>query len=312
MSATRTTHIEQAKDTTEITDIAVAVDGSESSAKAIAWAANVASKKKTSVTVVSAYNLPQFMYAEGMVPPQELYEELAAEAQDKVDAAYQAIKSVDSSIEVRGYVEESTAIDLLLKVSHSAEMIVMGSRGRGGLSGLVLGSVSAAVVSHAHCPVVVVRTDSHVTEDNKYGAVLVGVDGSEVSRAALQMAFKEAQARKATLRAVHAWSDPALSSSMVGLVQAHRQWEEAIEEEKKLLEKELEPMRREFPDVQVEALSECETPVRALMDKAKDAQLVVVGSHGRGGFAGMLLGSTSRALLQSAPSPLMVVHPRNS
>lgn len=312
MSAITSASIEHPKDSTEIRDIAVAVDGSESAAKAIAWAANAAAKRKTSVTLVSAYHLPQFMYAEGMVPPPELYEELAAEAQDKVDAAYQAIKAFDENIEVKGYVYESSPIDLLLKVSQSAEMIVMGSRGRGGLSGLVLGSVSAAVVSHAHCPVVVVRADSHVTEQNKYGPVLVGVDGSEVSRAALRRAFEEAQARGAVLQALHAWSDSAMSSSMVGLVQAHQQWEQAVNEEKQLLERELEPLRAEFPEVEVEALSECDNPVKLLVNKAQDAQLVVVGSRGRGGFTGMVLGSTSRALLQSVPCPLMVVRPTES
>ncbi|MBB3115843.1 universal stress protein [Corynebacterium bovis] len=286
--------------------IVIAVDGSPAGAVAVQWAANAAAKRKQGVKLVTAYTIPQFLYADGMVPPQELFDELETEAMDKVDAAREAVLAVDPDIPVSHRVEESNPIDLLLEESREAEMIVMGSRGLGGFSGLVLGSVSSAVVSHAECPVVILRKDSGVCDETKYGPVVVGVDGSDVSRDALHRAFEEADARGATLRAVHSWSDAELSATLAGLATA---LDRARDEEQALLHEELKPLCEQYPNVKVEAVVERDRPVPALIDNAEDAQLLVVGSRGRGGFKGMVLGSSSRALLQYSPCPLMVVRP---
>jgi len=175
-------------------EIVVAVDGSDASNQAVKWAANAALKRKQPAELGPAYTVPQFMYADGMVPPQELYNELEGEANDKLDNAQKIVTDFSSEVEVSRLLKESAPIDLLLELGDSAEMIVMGSRGLGGLSGLVMGSVSSAVVSHANCPVVVVRKDNDVNEDTKYGPVVVGVDGSDVSRKAMRVAFREAEA----------------------------------------------------------------------------------------------------------------------
>ena len=198
---------------------------------------------------------------------------------------------------------------MLLDLSEQCTMIVMGSRGLGGLSGMVMGSVSAAVVSHASCPVVVVREDNHVTEETKYGPVVVGVDGSGVSQKAIENAFKEADARGAELIAVHTWMDMQVQASLAGLSAAQQQWQVVEEEQNALLGHRLAGWQERFPDVKVTKVVTRDRPVRALADASEGAQLLVVGSHGRGGFKGMLLGSTSRALLQAAPCPMMVVRP---
>lgn len=291
--------------------IVVAVDGSEASDTAVLWAANTAVKRQQPLKLVTAYSMPQFMYADGMVPPQELYDELEGEAGDKIDNARRIVEEFDSSISISHEVKESSPIDFLLDLSETAEMIVMGSRGLGGLSGLVMGSVSAAVVSHADCPVVVVRKDNNVNAGNKYGPVVVGVDGSSVSRKAMEIAFKEASARKAPLRAVHAWSDAQFHTSYVGVVEEQAQMKNLIAEQQQLLTDELAPLVEKYPDVAVEEVVERERPIHSLKEAAEDAQLLVLGSHGRGGFKGMLLGSTSRALLQYAPCPMMVVRPNS-
>ena len=295
-----------------VKDIVVAVDGSEASDVAVQWAANTALKRNQPIKLVTAYSMPQFMYADGMVPPQELYDELEGEAGDKLDHARRIVAEFDSSIAVTAEVKESSPIDYLLELSETAEMVVMGSRGLGGLSGLVMGSVSAAVVSHADCPVVVVRKDNHVTEDNKYGPVVVGVDGSAVSRQAMDVAFQEADARGAVLHAVHAWSDAQFHSSYIGVVEAQSQMEALIAEQKQLLGEELAPFIKKYPNVKIEEIVERERPIHSLKEAAEGAQLMVLGSHGRGGFKGMLLGSTSRALLQYAPCPMMVVRPQGT
>ncbi|WP_312098331.1 universal stress protein [Corynebacterium dentalis] len=291
--------------------IVVAVDGSEASDAAVHWAANSAKKRGQPLKLVTAYTMPQFMYADGMVPPQELYDELEGEAGDKIDKARRIVEEFDSSIEVSHEVREESPIDFLLALSEDAGMLVMGSRGLGGLSGLVMGSVSAAVVSHAECPVVVVRKDNDVTETNKYGPIVVGVDGSEVSRKAIEIAFREAQARQVPLRAVHAWSDAQFHTSYVSVVEAQSQMDQLIEDHERLLTSELAPLMEKYPEVEVEEIVERERPIHSLKEAAEGAQLLVLGSHGRGGFKGMLLGSTSRALLQYAPCPMMVVRPQS-
>lgn len=291
--------------------IVVAVDGSEASSVAVKWAANAALKREQPLKLVSAYTMPQFMYADGMVPPQELYDELENEANEKIGNARKIVTDFSEEVEIAHEVRESSPIDMLLEFSETAEMIVMGSRGLGGLSGLVMGSVSAAVVSHADCPVVVVRKDNDVNETNKYGPVVVGVDGSEVSRQALKVAFREADARGALLRAIHGWNDTQVHTTYVGLVDAQNEMERTLKEHQDMLEQELSELVKAYPDVRVEEVVERDRPINALRDAAADAQLLITGSHGRGGFKGMLLGSTSRALLQYAPCPMMVVRPRS-
>lgn len=289
--------------------IVVAVDGSEASKVAVQWAANAALKRKQTLLLVSAYTMPQFLYADGQVPPKELYDELEAEAMAKVEDAVALAKDFSQELDIEVLAKESSPIDLLLEISQQAEMIVMGSRGLGGLSGLVMGSVSSAVVSHADCPVVVVRKDNQLTDANKYGPVVVGIDGSAISREALKVAFSEAAARGATLRAVHSWLDTQIHTNYVGLVEAQSQVEAHIREHQELLSSELADLIAQYPQVEVEEIVERERPIQSLKSAAEDAQLLITGSHGRGGFKGMLLGSTSRALLQYAPCPIMVVRP---
>ncbi|CAB0571621.1 universal stress protein [Corynebacterium diphtheriae] len=289
--------------------VVVAVDGSEASQNAVRWAANTANKRGVPLRLAASYTMPQFLYAEGMVPPQELFDELQSETVDMIEAARVVAHEVAPDIKIGYVIAEGSPIDMLLDMSSDVTMIVMGSRGLGGLSGMVMGSVSAAVVSHADCPVVVVRSDNHVTETNKYGPVVVGVDGSDVSQRATEFAFEEAQARGAKLVAIHTWMDMQVQASLAGLAAAQQEWEIIEKEQTTLLKDRLQPLLERFPDVEVEMVITRDRPVRALEDCAHNAQLLVVGSHGRGGFRGMLLGSTSRALLQSAPCPMVVVRP---
>lgn len=290
-------------------DVVVAVDGSAASDNAVRWAANTAVKRNVPLRLASSYTMPQFLYAEGMVPPQELYDDLQRETLRKIEDAREIALNVGPDLKIGHAVAEGSPIDMLLEMSRSSTMVVMGSRGLGGLSGMVLGSVSGAVVSHASCPVVVVREDNNVTDANKYGPVVVGVDGSEVSRRAVEYAFEEANARKAELVAVHTWIDTQVQAPGAGFAVDDDRWAAVQKEKADKLEEYLGTLREQFPNVEVRTLITRDRPVRALTEASEGAQLLVTGSHGRGGFKGMLLGSTSRALLQSAPCPMMVVRP---
>jgi len=255
--------------------------------------------------------MPQFLYAEGMVPPQELFDDLQNDTIAKIDEARDIALEVAPDLKIGHAVAEGSPIDMLLEMSKEATMIVMGSRGLGGLSGMVLGSVSGAVVSHASCPVVVVREDNAVGDDNKYGPVVVGVDGSDISKRATHMAFEEAEARGAELVAVHTWVDTQVQGPGAGFTVTDDYWDAVQAEKSEVLEGYLATYRDTHPDVRVRTIIARDRPVHALTEAAQGAQLLVTGSHGRGGFKGMLLGSTSRALLQSAPCPMMVVRPED-
>ena len=291
--------------------IVVAVDGSDASNEAVRWAANTAAKREIPLRLASSYTMPQFLYAEGMAPPKELYDELQGETLDKIEAARKIALEVAPDIKIGHTVAEGSPIDMLLEMSNDVTMIVLGSRGLGGLSGMVMGSVSAAVVSHSTCPVVVVREDSGVTESSKYGPVVVGVDGSDVSQKATEYAFAEAHARGSELIAVNTWMDMQVQASLAGLTAAQKEWEQTEKEQKQMMDERLSALAEKYPEVPVKKIVTRDRPVRALAENAENAQLLVTGSHGRGGFKGMLLGSTSRALLQSAPCPMMVVRPES-
>ena len=289
--------------------VVAAVDGSLASLAAVRWAANTALKRGIPLRLAASYTMPQFLYAEGMVSPQELFDDLQAETMEKIETARAEAQKVAPDIEICHTLAEGSPIDMLLDMSKDVTMIVMGSRGLGGLSGMVMGSVSAAVVSHALCPVVVVRED--LDEAYKYGPVVVGVDGSGISQKAIEYAFAEADARDCELIAVHTWMDMQIQASLAGLTAAQQQWEVVEQEQHMLLGHRLAGFSEKYPDVKVTKIVTRDRPVRALTDAALGAQLLVVGSHGRGGFKGMLLGSTSRALLQSTPCPMMVVRPES-
>ena len=289
--------------------VVVAVDGGEPSNNAVRWAANTANKRGVPLRLASSYTMPQFLYAEGMVPPQELFDDLQRECLHKIEEAKKLALEVAPDLEIGHTVVEGSPIDMLLDMSKSSTMIVMGSSGLGGLSGMVLGSVSAAVVSHASCPVVVVRDDNAVTDETKYGPVVVGVDGSEVSAKATEVAFEEANARGAELVAVHTYLENQMHDSVSGAILGDNQWKRFEEEREQKLDAALAPLMEKYPDVTVTKVITRDRAVRALVDQAEKAQLLITGSHGRGGFKGMLLGSTSRALLQAAPCPMMVVRP---
>ncbi|WCZ39865.1 universal stress protein [Corynebacterium jeddahense] len=291
--------------------VVVAVDGSPASDNAVRWAANTAMKRGIPLRLAASYTMPQFLYAEGMVPPQEVYDDLQRETLQTVERAREIALQVAPDLRIGHAVAEGSPIDMLLEMSRDCTMIVMGSRGLSGLSGMVLGSVSGAVVSHAHCPVVVVREDNAVTDANKYGPVVVGVDGSEVSRRATEVAFEEAAARGAELHAVHTWVDTQIQGPGAGYAVSEDHWQAVQQEKAEVLGSYLDELSAKYPDVKVTKTITRDRPVRALASEAEGAQLLVTGSHGRGGFKGMLLGSTSRALLQSAPCPMMVVRPQD-
>ena len=287
--------------------VVVGVDGSPASEGAVAYAAHTAASRGIPLTVVSTYSIPAALFAEGMVPPQQVYEDLERECHPTVDKAVERARSVAPDLEVRTAILEGNPAHVLIELSRTARLLVLGSRGLGGIKGMVLGSVSAAVASHGYCPIVVTREDT--CEPSRTEPVVVGVDGSDISTKATAWAFAEASARGVGLVCVHTWMDPQVQAAAAGISLTSDDWERLESEQESLLAERLAGFAGEYPDVAVTRVVTRDRAVRALVEQSEKAQLVVVGSHGRGGFRGMVLGSTSRALLQASPCPVMVVRP---
>ena len=290
--------------------VVVGIDGSAASTGAVAYAANTAATRGTPLVLVPSSPMPAAMCAEGMTPPQPVYDELERECVPIVEQARATALKVAPGIEVSHVIVEGNPSQVLIDYSRQAKLIVLGSRGLGGIKGMVLGSVSASVASHAFCPVVVTRED---TDDlDRTGPVVVGIDGSEISAKATEWAFAEASARNTTLIAVHTWMDPQVQAAAAGIALTEEDWKQLEEQQLETLSERLAGFSDRYPDVTIERFVTRDRAVRALVEKSEDAQLVVVGSHGRGGFTGMVLGSTSRALLQASPCPVMVVRPESN
>jgi nucleotide-binding universal stress UspA family protein len=176
----------------------------------------------------------------------------------------------------------------------------LGCTGRGAVGRLLLGSVSSGVVRSAKCPVVVIRAEASFLPHSNQAPVLVGIDASPASELALAIAFDEASRRDVGLTALHAWSDAAAYQVP---------WQDWASEAERSLAEYLAGWQERYPDVKVQRVVGLDHPGRALIAESESAQLVVVGSHGRGGVAGLLLGSVSNAVVHSVDTPVIVARP---
>lgn len=334
--------------------VVVGVDGSEQSLRAAHWAAAEAHRRGLRLTVVTAYSIPAFA-ASSMDGGYAMMDDdsLRQGAERVLDEAKEFLR--DYPGDVSFVIESGDPTAVLLEYSRAAHVLVVGSRGRGGFLGRLLGSVSSALPAHSTCPTVVVplrfsskaenavtsatgaipvidpnrsaeeqlkeaaQTDGGAQADStaqmiRDGAhslgrrdprpVAVGVDGSDYGRVAALMAAQEAAERGTKLRLVCAL--PPLGATLVWIP---TQLEDtgAVEELEEKLDAGKRWVNSHYPDVEIECEVVNGTAVDVLVEETRHAQLSVLGTRGRGGFAGMLLGSTSQGVLQHSEGPLMVV-----
>jgi nucleotide-binding universal stress UspA family protein len=196
---------------------------------------------------------------------------------------------------------------VLLDESRSAALVVVGSRGLGSFRSLLLGSVSACVAAHAQTPVIVVRPPAPDADIPRVG-VVVGVDGSPGSAAAVEFAFEEAAAGSGELAAVYAWDVPP-TGNLGPISQRHYDPVEAQQEADRVIAEALAGWQEKYPDVQVvrQAVHSL-NPLRTLLEESTDAELVVVGPRGHSSLTGLLLGSVANGLVHHARIPVAVVH----
>lgn len=344
--------------------VVVGVDGSEQSLRAAHWAAAEAHRRGLLLTVVTAYSIPAFA-ASSMDGGYALMDD-AALRQGSEKVLEQAAEFLrDYPGEVRYEVESGDPAGVLLDYSHDAVVLVVGSRGRGGFLGRLLGSVSSALPAHAKCPTVLVPLkfsskesnavttatgaipivggatqqgstadqgsssgrvssgqDSGSPESDSAGPasvisegapsiqsrdtrpVAAGVDGSDFGRVAALVAAREASERGTRLRIVCAL--PPVGATLVWIPTSIDN-DAALRELREKLEAGRLWLHSHYPDLQIDAEVIDGTAVDVLVQETRGAQLTVIGTRGRGGFAGMLLGSTSQGVLHHAEGPLMVV-----
>lgn len=289
--------------------IVVGVDGSESALHAVRWAADEARRLDTWLRLVHTYEVP-IGYPPGFVDPHVLRDALSARGQEWLDQARTVAAATVSRLRVDVVEENAGAVATLVEESLGTARVVLGSRGLGAVTGLLVGSTAVALAGLAHCPIVVVRGKNTNAPPPTAGPIVVGVDGTPLGEAAIAFAFAAAAARQTNLIAVHTWTDLLLDTAFAGRADALDITPLAQQAEADLDEC-LVGWPEKYPDVHVIRKVTRDRASKALLRHAENAQLVVVGSRGRGGFRGLLLGSTSQHLLHHAPCPVAVVRTAN-
>ena len=277
--------------------IVVGVDGSTNAEVALRWAVGEADLHGAEVVAVMAWDYLNQRHADGSDSFDPSYG-----PDDAREALHTAVRAVEPSRPVVERVVLDLAARALIDVAADADLLVTGARGLGGFKGLLLGSVSERVLEEAPCPVAVLR--EHDTW-SAGGAMVVGIDGSAGATKALQWAGGEARVRGASLHIVHAWQllpAPPLSAAPLASAQAVDLLKDAA---RGVVEAALEDPA--VADLRVEAHVLSSSAVRALLDFADEASLIVVGSRGAGRFERAVLGSTSRQLAHHAGCPIVVV-----
>lgn len=289
--------------------VVVGVDGSEGSVRALEWGVAAALARGAELHLLHALNLPLLSTPLGgpvrVGPSQETSDSAAALLKGALERVHAAAPRMAVTTEV-SQVEPHHA---LLKAAEEAGLVVVGSRGLGGVGSVFLGSVSLRVASRARCPVVVVPPGGDAPPVRR-GRVVVGVDGSESAAAALRFALEEAAHSRSELVVLHAWQAPPAPTDPFTVLSADVEVDRAKQAARvrawlsEAVEAARAPQTRDVP-VRVEAREG--HGAAALLEEGARTDLIAVGSRGRGGFAGLLLGSVSQAVLHHAGVPVAVV-----
>src|SRR5690625_5279835 len=292
--------------------VVVGVDGSDSSRYALEWSANQAATRGRGLSIVTAVGAPDSAGAFREIMPRGGDQESSDRLHDAralLEYAQEWILRLFPELEVRTRMPAERAADALLDEAKQPDTaaVVVGSRGLGGLASAFVGSVGIELAAHSPVPVVVLPK-KHESAHGVTGRIVAGEDGSESSRRAVDFAFAQAAWTGSELVAVCAWQPMAAFVSAMGPVPPEAFDDEAVEATaRRTAEAELADMRQAYPKVPVELRTVRAHPVVALLDESTPADLIVVGTRGRGGFRGLLLGSVSQSVLHGAHGPVAVV-----
>ncbi|SDH93663.1 Nucleotide-binding universal stress protein, UspA family [Sinosporangium album] len=300
--------------------IVAGVDGSAAGLEAATWAAREAALRKVPLRLVHV--IPRWVRT--MVedaPYGEVGRWMREGAESVLRDAVEHVREDRPAVEVNAEAVPGDSRRVLIDMSRSTDLLVVGNHGIGGFRGLLLGSVALGVAGRTACPLAVVRAGGSTAR----GDVVVGVDGSEGSTAAAAFAFAEAALRGAGVRAIHvvarlprameevAGAHERVEPEARGGVDVPRGWRARREYAKQAactaVAEQLESLRARYPSVPVTTRDAEGHPGEVLSEASVSAQLIVVGSRGRGGFTGLVLGSAGHALLHHGRCPTVIVPP---
>ncbi|WP_405166680.1 universal stress protein [Nocardia sp. NBC_01499] len=283
--------------------VLVGTDGSAVATDAVRWAACEAARHGAPLHIVYSIDAP-IDFGPGLAFTHidyDSYRRAGAVITDKARESATAAAAAIADFDISTFVVEAPPIPVLRDRSANARLLVIGTHGYGAIGRGLLGSVSTSLARHALCPVAVIPAATGDTRQRARGPVVVGVDGSGGGAHALDIAFDEASRRGAPLLAVLTWSEFSHAVPRIDMRQ----------EAERLLAEAIAGYQEKYPDVRVSRLIAQARPAKYLLETAELAQLIVVGSHGHGGFLGMTLGSVGQAVLHGAHCPVIIVRPPN-
>jgi nucleotide-binding universal stress UspA family protein len=281
--------------------VVVGVDGSAASDAAIRWAAHEAGMRGLPINLINV--VAPTMLSSAMAPNDTITQAQLNQARQIIDRARHVVDELpgEKPRDIHAEIRYAGVVPTLVDASRDALMTVVGRSGLGAWSQDVLGSVTSGLLHRAHSVVAVAHApESAHREIREDAPILVGVDGSAASEAAVALAFDEALHRGVALVALHAWSDVGVFP-ILGM-----DWRTYRDEGDEVLSERLAGWQESYPEVQVHRQLVCDVPARWLIDASEDAQLVVLGSGGRGGHAARHLGSVGSAVLKAARVPVIV------
>jgi nucleotide-binding universal stress UspA family protein len=253
--------------------VVAGIDGSPAAEAAIRWAAAEAASRGTGLRLVHAFVWSEFPGVP--LGPSSEAPGLRAAADQTVQESVKFAQKLEPGVPVAGVREDGFPSPVLIRASMKADLVVIGSRGLGGTLGALIGSTGLDLAAHARCPVVVVRPDP---------------DGSSASSAALDFGLDYArrhgsQVRVVTAQPFHTDHERVTKLDLKSTVLGR-------------------PGGQDAELIQIDG-----NPAEQLLRLSANAQLIVLGSRGRGGFTGMLLGSVSQNVLHHAVCPVAVIPP---
>jgi nucleotide-binding universal stress UspA family protein len=284
--------------------VVVGVDGSDDALRAVRWAAVEARRWGLPLRLVNAVGWvadPEFEPATNG----NFREAMLSRGHARLATAATLAREIEPDLVVEQQLTVGYQIEVLAAEARLARMLVIGDRGLGRFEELLVGSTAVGLAAHAACPVVVVRGREISAAESASLPVVVGTDGSPTSASALAFAYASAAERKVPLIAVHTWWDPLAEPAVASLLD----WTAIERNERARLDKQLASWSGRYPEVEVRCEVSRDRPARRLLQQCEHAQLVVVGSRGRGEFSSLFLGSVSHALLHRSACPVAVVRP---
>lgn len=291
--------------TTSTGTIVVGVDGSEASTRALVWAATEAGLHQRELTIVHAEKTfstsEQAWLASSGITPGEIADQVLAEAREVVDRARSRALSERPGLEVSTILQVGDARDVLHGLADNATMIVVGSRGLGPVTSVLLGSVSIAVSRHAACPVVVVRPSE---VDQEHRGVVVGTDGSEASIPTVEYAYREASLHHMPLTVVHCLWDPLVARVRWGHLTPGDPFYEDAEQR---VSSSLAGISDKFPEVETHVALAKGAVDACLVDFSRQHDILVLGRHGQSLGERLAWGGLTTSIVEHASGPVVVV-----